>query len=379
MKISLCSLLAALLLFPLFSNAAEPVTADSTIRNFSSYKRSLSFSGLLQLRYSQSLTKDVDVNGKNFAETGVTNSFSMRRVRLQTRATINDHFDAVILMNLAEFSSNPQNKVLENAFIGYHLNSHFNMQLGQFRPFFGPEDILPVDIIKSLDYSNQYYAFANSGWQGFQMGFAMYGNLNAEGKMPIKYYAGVSNGNNRNQASDEDNGKDVYGRLELHLAKNLRLGMNAASGSVQNKRGNAMGADISGTLPLCTKLKLEVMTEYKEGTNFAGFGSAPAEAYEPLKDYRLRGFYVFPNLRYELQHPRFRSLEFSARYEYLDENYKIDKNKHETITPMLSLEFSDDYYARLQLGCMLDRYAKDIPLSTKYTHTMAVAQVQVRF
>lgn len=37
-----------------------------TISNFSAFKRSLSFSGVLQTRYMASLNEQVDVNGKHF-------------------------------------------------------------------------------------------------------------------------------------------------------------------------------------------------------------------------------------------------------------------------------------------------------------------------
>ena len=123
------------------------------------------------------MTDSVDVGGNACLDKGVSNSFSLKRVRVMLRTDINNHLDANIMVNLADFSGNPQAKVLENAFIRYRFNSAFNVQMGQFRPFFGAEDIYPADIIKSLDYSNQYYLFSASGWQGFQLGITLYGEL----------------------------------------------------------------------------------------------------------------------------------------------------------------------------------------------------------
>lgn len=139
---------------------------DTAITNYSAYKRSVSFAGLLQTRYVASFTEHVNVDGRNYdpaTEKGITNTFAIKRARLQVKANINDHFSANIMVNFAEFSSNPINKVLENAYIKYSLNKHFNIQVGEFRPFFGIEDAMPVDIIRTLDYSNQYYAFGSNG------------------------------------------------------------------------------------------------------------------------------------------------------------------------------------------------------------------------
>lgn len=188
-----------------------------TIRNYSKYKRSLTFNGLLQTRYVLSLTNQVDVNGKHHdgvESKPVTNSFLVKRARLMVKAAINDHFAANFMINFADFSTTPTGKVLENAFIKYTLNKHFNVQAGQFRPFFGIEDVVPVDLIRTLDYSNQYYAFGNNGWQSFQIGVTVLGAINKDDAKPLKYYAGVYNGNNRNQLTDNDNTKNLYLRLE---------------------------------------------------------------------------------------------------------------------------------------------------------------------
>lgn len=377
------SLFVASLLF-LQAKADEKPASDSTIRNYSTFKRSLAINGLMQLRYVYSFKDNVNINGSHFTDENSAishnkSSFLLRRIRVNTRANINDHFDANILMNLAEFSGSSNNRVLENAFIRYHQNKGFNIQFGQFRPFFGPEDMLPADIIKSLDYSNQYNLFGASGWQSFQLGAAVYGDLNSSGKVPFHYYAGIYNGNNRNQPADNDDRKNYYGRLEADLAKNIRFGINAAEGSWEDQKGHAWGADISAVLPLSSRTKFELISEYKEGTNFAEFALAKADVRKPVDQYSNRGFYIFPNFRYECNLPRLRSIEFSSRYEYLQENYKINDNLRQTVTPMVSFEFADDYYARLEVGCIIDMFDHNVPNTAQYNHATGVLQVQVRF
>jgi len=360
--------------------SADPILSNTdTITNFSAYKRSISFFGLLQTRYLGSLTPNVDVNGKNFdptAATGkITNTFMLKRVRLAAKGTVNDHFSANLLMNFAEFSSDPSNRVLENAYIKYTLNKHFNVQAGQFRPFFGIEDVVQNDIIRTLDYSNQYYAFGASGWQSFQTGVAVFGNINESGI--LRYYAGAYNGNNRNQATDNDNTKNVYGRLEADVLKGITIGVNAAQGSLGAGNGNALGVDIKSRMVLNERWEVSLGGEYKTGTNFALYNSLTVKPL--LQDVRMQGFYIFPILRYNYNMRRVRAIEFSSRYEYFNENYKLAHNSRQTIIPNVSLIFADDFYAALQLGVSIDMYQRTIPLTTANNHNLAYLQLQVRF
>lgn len=352
-----------------------------TIRNFSAYNRSISFAGLLQTRYVAALTKNVDINGRNFnaaSEDKITNSFSLKRVRLQVKGTVNDHFSANLMFNFAEFSSTPTFKVLENAYVKYTLNKHLNVQAGQFRPFLGIEDAMPVDIIRSLDYSNQYYAFGASGWQSFQVGISVFGDIIQKGQLPLRYYAGMYNGNNRNQPADNDNTKNFYGRVEANLLPKLIMGVNAAYGSLGKGDGNAWGADIVTTAKLGPAWQLSLGGEYKNGTNFALFNTYTTNI-PRLSDVRMQGFYIFPILRYAYSKPRLRAVEFSSRYEYFAPNYKIDDNPRQTIIPHVSIIFADDFYAAIQLGVSIDLYKKDIPLTTTYSGNLAYIQLQVRF
>ncbi len=352
-----------------------------TIQNYSTYKRSIHFAGLLQTRYVVSLTKNVDVGGKNFNEASehkVINSFNLKRVRLQVKGTINDHFSANLMINFAEFVSAPTFRVLENAFVKYTHSKHLNVQAGQFRPFFGIEDAMPVDIIRSLDFSNQYYAFGASGWQSFQIGLSVFGDITKEKQMPFRYYVGIYNGNNRNQPSDNDNTKNFYGRLEANLLPKLILGVNGAYGSFGKGDGNALGADLVTTAKLGKSWQLSFGGEYKNGTNFALFNSYTTDV-PKLSHVRMQGFYVFPILRYAFNKPRLRAMEFSSRYEYFARNYRMNDNVRQTIIPHFSIIFADDFYAAIQMGVSMDIYKTNVPLTTDYSGNLAYVQLQVRF
>lgn len=362
--------------------SAHPEThPDSIGKNFSSYKRSFSIAGVLQTRYVASLTSEVDVNGKHFdpdKTKGITNTFMVKRARVMFKANINDHFSANVLVNFADFnSSNTSGKVLENAYIKYILNKHFNVQGGQFRPFYGIEDALPVDIVRTLDFSNQYYAFGRNGWQSFQIGLSVFGSVTKDDK--LRYFVGAYNGNNKNQLTDDNNEKNFYGRLEFQPLKQLVIAGNGAFGSLgESGTGSSWGGDATTRIDLSRKWKLLIMAEYKNGSNFTAYNADVTPGKPGLDQYRMEGFYFFPTLRFEYKKPRVRAIELSARYEYLNELYRRDSNPHQTLIPNVSLIFADDFFAAIQMGVSMDWSKKDIPLSTTYTRKLAYVQLQIR-
>lgn len=357
------------------------VIDKDTLTNFSTYKRSIGFAGLLQTRFVASLSDHVDINGKNFddgTKGNNTNAFLLKRVRLQVKGNVNDHFAANIMVNFAEFNNEPIKKVLENAYVKYTLSKHFNIQAGQFRPFFGIEDALPVDVIRTFDYSNQYYAFGASGWQSFQIGVSLFGDITTSAQMPIRYYAGIYNGNNRNEGADNDNAKNIYARVEAELAPKFILGVNAAKGSMGKGSGDAWGADLVTTHKLAGKWQLTFSGEYKNGTNLVLFNTLSTEP-PSLSDVRMQGFYLFPILRFNWNLPRLRGLEISSRYEHLNVDYKRDNNVRQNIIPNISLVFADDFYAAIQTGVSINLYNRNIPLTNTYTSKLYYLQLQVRF
>lgn len=384
-KIKRLSMIIAISAITLTASAQEQkdetsLTQKDTVSNFSAYGRSVTLSGLLQTRYVASMEKDVDVNGLNFnpdSTKGITNTFLIKRVRVMLKANVNDHWSANILVNFAEFNQSPQGKVLENAYIKYHLNKYFNVVAGQFRPYFGIEDAVSVDIIRTLDFSNQYYGFGRNGWQSFQVGLSVLGSVTKDER--LRYFAGVYNGNGRNTATDNNNTKNFYGRLEGDPLKNVTVAFNAASGNTGGQGiGNAWGGDATAKIPMSQKWFLLLMGEYKSGTNFTAFDTNTVVHDAGLNQFRMHGFYFFPTFRYEYKKPRVRAIEFSCRYEYFDENYKVASNLRQTLIPNVSFIFADNFYAALQVGMAIDWYKHDIPLSTFYDHNLAYAQLQIR-
>lgn len=367
------SLLPVLLCcFPVFLSAQGINIAVSE-------KAKINFSGMIQTQFNYALDDDIDITGKHHSGTEhfSHNSFSVKRARLQLNATISDRINAVMLVNFGDFTGNPQNKVLENAYIKYSVNDYVNFQFGQFRPQFGQEDNYPVDFVRSIDYSNQYYLFGANSWQSFQIGASYFGEIKNI-SVPIKYYIGVFNGNNRNQIGDNDDGKIVPARLVFGFGKHTQFGVSAGAGKNMGQKIWAYGADIDYKRQVNEKWDVEFVSEYKQGINSAAYFEQ-ADPVIPISRYAMRGVYLQPNVGYSFKNTRLKKLEFAFRYEYLDAEFRLDGNSRQSYIPMISASFAEAYAIRVQMGYLMDRYERNIPNTTQYNANRIICQVQARF
>jgi hypothetical protein len=339
------------------------------------------FKGLFQGRFLTAMTDGVDVLGLQHSTGEVTKtSFDVKRMRVGVNTKISPETEVVVLVNLADFKSDPKGKVLENAYAKYTFSKYAALVGGQFRAPFGIEDQVSVDIIKSFDFSNQYYEFGKNGWTSFQLGASVLGSAEI-GKIPVDYAVTIVNGNGKDQEKDKDNGKQYFTRWVFGLSKKnkINLGLNGGMGIVFTQDVFAVGADITSNFKLADKLHLELQAEYKQGTNHNLYFSLPVDGRTTsVADYQMRGFYFLPNLRYSIAYNRLSSIEVSCRYETFDSSYKIDSNVRQTYTPMISLEFGKAYTGRIELGFTLDHYEKDIPDTSIYSSNLFLIQLQCR-
>lgn len=370
-------LLAVLLPFSKIYSQVPDSTWGKHFENYPTFK----FKGLFQARYVVSAKDDVDVGGLHHADhSGVSNSFALKYMRAQVQARVSQRTEVVALVNLADFKNDPKTRVLENAYLKYTFSPKAAITVGQFRPWFGIEETYPADIMKSLDWSNQYSEFGKNGWTSFQIGASVGGTLHL-GKMPFQYAVSVVNGNGKNQVSDNDNGKQYMTRMVFGLSKKygVNIGLNGGVGEVIKKQVYAWGADIVGNIPFSQKWYLDLQLEGKQATNHALYLSTPeAERTDNINNYLMRGFYFLPNLRYQIRHKNLGSIEASCRYEYLDRDFNRTSNPRQTITPMLGLEFLKDYGARIQVGLQMDRYKHQYANTATYNGNLFIIQVQSR-
>ncbi len=355
----------------------EKEEKKDTISNYSFYKKGFKMGALFVAEYKSSLTHNVDMNGLHNSE-GVDSydGTFLRYVRVSGKYQLNDKISATVLVNLADFKNDPQTRVLENAFIRYEYNSYINIQVGQFRPYFGLEDLYPYEFNKSYVWSNNYDEFGKNGWQSFQLGVALTGSLSKKG-IPLNYYISAVNGNGKNKTGDNDKSKDVTARIDYKFFKKLKIGVNGGFTNYKNQKANAYGIDAEFISPITDKWNFAMDAEYKNGTNFNQFNASTIEN-KSLDDFRMAGFYFTPRLTYNLNKPRIRGIEVSARYEYF-EKLKTLNNPRETITPMMSILLADNYAARLSVGFVFDRYKNTYENTSMYNTNYLFSQFQFKF
>lgn len=359
----------------------EPDTLKQANKDPVSYP-TVQVKGLFQSRYLVSGRKDVDVNGLHHSDgTGTDNDFMVKYMRVQIRSQISKRTEVAILANLADFKSDPKTKVLENAYLKYTFSPKLAITVGQFRPWFGIEETYPIDINKTLDWSNQYLEFGKLGWTSFQIGMAATGAVDL-GNVPFSYSFSVVNGNGKNQVIDNDNGKQYATRLVFGLSKKygFNLGLNGGIGEVKKQQVHALGIDLSGNVNFGQRWNLDMQLEAKQAINHSLYYALEENMRTgKLSDYQVRGIYFLPNLSYKVNYKNLSALELSCRYEYIDPNYKLNANARQTITPMFGLEFLKNYGARIQLGLQLDRYKRQTENTTQYNNNLFILQVQSRF
>jgi len=368
-------------LLSLIFTAQLPDTLKKNSEEIVQYPQ-LQFKGLFQARYLVGMSKDVDVNGLHHSDhSGTDNNFMVKYMRVQMRAQISKRTEVVALANLADFKNDPKSRVLENAYLKYTFNPKLAFTVGQFRPWFGIEETYPIDIIKSLDWSNQYTEFGKLGWTSFQIGLSATGQLEF-GEIPFQYAVSVVNGNGKNQVNDNDNGKQYSTRLVFVLNKkyNLNFGLNGGIGEIFGKKIYAVGVDLSSLINFDSKWSLDMQLEGKQATNHPLYFAVTPELRSSNPDeYLVRGAYFLPNLRYEINHKNLSAFELSCRYEYLDTNFRLNSNPRQTVTPMFGLEFLKNYGARIQLGIQFDRYKHQVENTSQYNNNLFIVQVQSRF
>lgn len=344
-------------------------------KEFKIFNKKATIGALLVGDYANSLTKDVDMNGKH-NPTASDNGFYLVYFRVNGKFAINDKLSAQILVNFADFKNDPKNKVLEIAALKWTPSTYFNVQVGQFRPYFGLEDMYPAEIMKSYAWSNQYSLLGKSNWESFQIGAAVSGSL-IKKKIPLRYYYTFYNGNGKNQVQDNDDAKNHALRLEYDLLPKLQLGINEALTKIDNQNASMFGADISYNANLSKLWKAGFNTEFKYGTNISAF-SAATLAGKDVSDYKMTGFYIIPFISRAINESNKSFIEFTCRYEYLEDVNK-NGNVGRFYTPMLSYVMGEDYTSKISLVGVISDYNKDIANSTQYSSNLLLLQYQIKF
>lgn len=162
-------------------------------------------------------------------------TFSTRRARLDIKGNINGNLEFRLQTDMA---GTPK---LVDAFIKYKFSKLINVELGQFKtPFTLENQYSPLNQ-EGIDNSAVISSLAGfsdilggNRKNGRDSGVMLFGNLldSNDGSFPLlSYNIGVFNGNGIN-GKDDNQGKDVIGRLDFHpFIKELVLSASAVQGT----------------------------------------------------------------------------------------------------------------------------------------------------
>ena len=240
-------------------------------------------SGFVQGLYQANLDEDFDLS---------SNTLRMRRVRMSVEGKLTKTLSYKIQ---GDFSRSP---MMVDAFVKYKPCNEFAIQVGQFKtPFTLESPINPVNL-EIFDYGESvqklvgYGDVCGVGGLGRDIGIMASGNLfPVEGKdfTLVTYSLGVFNGNGP-CTTDNNNPKDIAGRLEVHpMLKDVTL-----SGSFY--RGQYKSASDHGTRNRWSAGAqyndgdLLVRAEYLDGTT--GYQVAALENDIPVIDEQGNPVYV---------------------------------------------------------------------------------------
>jgi len=176
----------------------------------------LSIGGRVDAQYTYDYFKD------NMDVKEISNTFNVRRARLDMKANINKHLEFRIQ---AEFASSPK---LLDAYVAVKINHWLNFKIGQQKlPFTieNPYSLNDLEVIEYAQVVSKLSGFSDiSGVSNYaggrDVGLIAYGSFFNREENGMKYNIlaytlGVYNGNGINK-KDNNNGKDFAARLDFH-------------------------------------------------------------------------------------------------------------------------------------------------------------------
>ena len=285
----------------------------------------------------------------------IDNTLRMRRVRLSVDGTL---FKGLTYKIQGDFSRSP---MLVDAFVKYKVADAFAIQLGQFKtPFSLESPINPVNL-EIFDYGEAiqglvgYKDVCGVGSLGRDLGIMATGSLfPVKGEEGIKYHVvnyalGVFNGNGANQL-DNNNRKDIVGRLEVHPGlKALTLSGSYYYGKYTKDDNDNCTRNRWAAGAQYNDGNLVIRGEYISGTtgfmaDVVGEDGLVSDIIElPTKS---EGYYAVAGYNFRLGKERKQTLMPVLRYEHFDKNglsgtdwYTVGINSW----PLKSLNFKFDY------------------------------------
>ena len=260
------------------------------------------------------------------------NEFKIRRARLSIDGKFGERFSYKLQ---GDFSSTP---ALVDAYLKFKACDEFAIQIGQFKtPFslespFNPVNLEIYDYGEAITKLVGYKDVCGVGKLGRDIGVMASGSLFAvkkDGKTlyhVVDYSIGVFNGNGAN-AADNNNRKDIVGRLNIHPGlKDLTL-----SGSYYNGKYSTDAVDRGTRNRWAAGIQydngnLVVRAEYLSGTT--GYNTVADTNNIILSEDRFysRGYYAVAGYNFKLGKEKSQQLMPVLRYEHFTKDVSLTKS-----------------------------------------------------
>jgi len=258
------------------------------------------------------------------------NTLRMRRVRVSVEGTL---FKGLTYKIQGDFSRSP---MLVDGFLKYKPCNEFAIQVGQFKtPFSIESPINPVNL-EIFDYGESiqklvgYSDVCGVGALGRDLGIMATGSLfpvemqNGQKFSIVDYSIGLFNGNGAN-ALDNNNRKDLVGRLDIHPGlKNLTLSGSYYNGKYKKDDTNNGSRNRWSVGAQYNDGDLVLRAEYLNG--FTGYQVEAFNDTIPVLDGQGNQVYV----------ERFRHSK--GYYAVAGYNFKLGKDKSQKLMPVLRYE-----------------------------------------
>jgi len=184
--------------------------------------RALQLSGLVQTEY------------EGFQQSTVNNTFLLHRARLDVKGDINDNWNYEVY---TEFAGTVK---LLDAYTTYKIADYLKFSAGQFKIPFSLENLIADSQLDFIDRSQVVNALAArstdviGNQNGRDIGIQINGSFaKIDNRYLFDYTLGLFNGAGYDVTTDNNNHKDLSGRLTVHPVQNLDV-----SGDFYNGVGN---------------------------------------------------------------------------------------------------------------------------------------------
>jgi phosphate-selective porin OprO/OprP len=310
---------------PVISN----ITGDSTKLNQASSVSTnapIQFSGYMHIRF------------QHFDQKGSYDGFDIHRVRLNLKGAITPKLNYKIQV---EFAGKGAPKLID-AYGEWNFVSYFHFTVGQFYIPLSLESLTPDNLQESIYRAQVIEALANRNKDvtgdnnGRDIGAQISGSIiKFENRYLVEYKLGLFNGAGTNVTADNNNFKDVAGRLVFHPLAGVDFGASVYHGSANygakpsNHLHNRQGCDLAVSYN-----NLNIKAEYLQGKDSSDVNRSGY--------YIQTGYFLIPKV-----------LELLLKYDTYNPNTDLKNNYYSDYT--ISAGYSFTSTSRIQAAYILRR------------------------